>query len=292
MISIVIIVKNDRGIKGTLQALIAHPKTEETEIIVVDSTKNGALDEIRDELKSNQIAWLKYKNTNNKRITIPEQRNTGVSKASGDIIVFIDANCIPQEGWLKNLIQPIREEGEVIVAGATKSQEPETIHDQVVNRNSNTKYVDECPTINLAFKKTLLDDVGFFDETFNYGSDVDFSWRVIDKGYKVRNVPGALITHDWGDLKDELKRSILYGEARARLYRKHKKRWKLLFTKDIVCVIYPVYIIFLPLTIFLPWYPFLIIIPAIRNWNKNPTRTIIDHLIYGLGILKEVTRIK
>lgn len=285
MISIIIIVKNDREIDSTLNSLTHLKSGQVKEILVVDASKNK-LDDIR--RKYPDVNWIQYVNNGKKHITIPEQRNVGVKNAKGNIIVFTDANCVPEQNWLDELVMPILESDESITAGATLSLNGKTIHDQTADRNINKKYIEECPTINLAVKKDVFKKVGEFDESFDYGSDVDFSWRVQDAGYKIRNVPTAVIRHNWGTTSEEMKRSYLYGRARARLYKKHTSKLKNLLTKDIIVVIYSAYIILLPLTFIFPYYPFIILLLLIKNYNKDPFHVVLDHLIYACGVLREV----
>jgi len=57
----------------------------------------------------------------------------------------------------------------------------------------------------MAFKKEIIKRAGFFDEKFNYGSDMDFTWRTTDLGYKIRYNKDATIYHDWGNLQQEIK---------------------------------------------------------------------------------------
>jgi len=59
--------------------------------------------------------------------------------------------------------------------------------------------------------------MGFFDEKFNYGPDMDFTWRIPQEAYKIRRNKNAFIYHDWGNLKQEIKKAFRYGEARVRL---------------------------------------------------------------------------
>ena len=286
MISIVIIVKNDRNIEDTLNHLIMVTKPEESEIIVVDASEKTLLADIKERYKS--IKWIYFENKKNRRYTIPEQRNTGILNLQGDIITFIDANCVPEKDWLVELVKPIRKENEFIVAGQTKSKNTTTINDLTIRKNANKKYLDEFYTINLAFKKEITDKIGMFDDYFDYGSDVDYSWRAIDLGYKIRYNKNAIIYHDWGNLRQEIKRVFRYGEARVRLYKKHLHRWKNLFSHDIIVLIYPLYIIFLPLTFLWPYYPLLIFVPIIKNINRQPLKVVFMHLIYGFGALKEL----
>lgn len=284
LISIVIINKNDRALEATLRACLAMRTSLRYEVVVIDASE-GKLDYVAD--KFPEVEWVAFPPLKHKTISIPEQRNLGVRTAHGEIIVFIDANCLPEPRWLRQLVSPILKQGESIVAGATVSQKKATTHDQVYKENQSKQYLSECPTINLAFSRELYDRIGGFDERFDYGSDVDFSWRVIDAGYKVRYQPSAVISHDWGNRTQELRRSFLYGKARARLYLKHRKIKRLLLS-DYVLVIYPLYLLGLPLTLVWPWYPLLLIVPAIKNGRKKPLATISDHLAYAVGALDEV----
>lgn len=285
MISIIIIVKSDRGIENTLKKLIEIPKPEKTEILVIDASE-GNLDDIKNIFPS--VTWIDYHNKKSKIITIAEQRNLGLKKAQGNIITFIDANCIPVDNWLFELVKPINNEGESIIAGSVKSIGGKTIWDYGEETRNSKKYLDEAPTINMALKKEIIKEVGFFDEKFIYGSDVDFTWRATDLGYKIRYNKNAIIYHDWGNLQQEIKRAFRYGEARTKLYKKYPHRWKNLFGFDIGTLIYPLYIIIFPLTFYWPYYPLLILVPIIKNIKRQPLKVVFINMIFGFGVLKEL----
>ena len=106
MISIITIVYKDRRISNLLKRLIELPKPEDTEIIVVDSSK-GTLDDIKKIFP--KVKWICFNNITNKKFTYSDQRNMGVRKAKGEIIVFIDSDCVPQKNWLTELTKPIKE---------------------------------------------------------------------------------------------------------------------------------------------------------------------------------------
>ena len=71
-------------------------------------------------------------------------------------------------------------------------------YDQGAQRAAQSSYLTECSTINLAFTREAFNAIGGFDETFAYGSDVDYSWRLTDASYRIRSVPDAIVRHDWG----------------------------------------------------------------------------------------------
>jgi GT2 family glycosyltransferase len=149
-------------------------------------------------------------------------------------------------------------------------------------------YLAECPTLNFAFTRTVYDELGGFDESFAYGSDVDFTWRLNDAGYKVRHNPDASIQHDYGASRRKRRRSYLYGKARARLYRKHRGRRRDLLRNDPMVVVYPLFLLGLPLTVVFPLYPLLLLIPAWRNRSDGIVKVLVDHLWFGAGVLAEL----
>src|SRR3989344_7095487 len=112
MISIIIPVKNDRKIEGTLKSIEKIKKPQKTEIIVVDASKKETLLDIRQ--KFPKVRWIYYDNKTGKKITIPEQRNLGIKKCKGDLIAFIDADCIPDKNWLVELYSCIEEDEEYV----------------------------------------------------------------------------------------------------------------------------------------------------------------------------------
>jgi len=146
------------------------------------------------------------------------------------------------------------------------------------------RYIKECSTINLAFRREVFDTVGGFDERFAYGSDIDFSWRVTGVGYRIRGVPDAIAIHDAGTLRRQLRRSYVYGKARVRLYRKHRARLRHVLRNDFAVVAYPVFLLGLPLTLFFPFYPALLLIPAWRN-RADGVVGVLKNLVFGAGVL-------
>jgi len=288
VISIVVISKDEQGLDQTLSDLTAQLDTvsEAGEVVVVDAS-DGRLDDIR-KRHDDRVRWLAFQQPTGLRVTIPHQRNVGVREALGEVIVFTDSGCHPEPDWLGNLVRPLRT-GEDMCSGLTLSVVGGSdIYDRGWRKAMATQYLPECATINLAFNRELYDAVGGFDESFSYGSDIDFSWRVIDAGYRIRSVPEAVVRHDWGTWQRQLRRSYIYGKARFRLYRKHRDRIRTVLQSDPVLVLYPIFLLGLPLTLVFPPYLGLLLIPAWRNRSNGPARVVVNHLAYGLGALVEM----
>ncbi len=289
MISVVIISKDEAGLDATLTEVTAQAQASgPAEVMVVDAS-GSRLDHIRHR-HAGRVRWIPFEPPAGVRVSIPHQRNAGVRAAQGDIIAFTDAGCQPEPGWLDRLVAPLRQD-EHVAAGLTLATPGSSgLYDESAEAARGIRYLAECPTINLAFRRAAFDAIGGFDESFAYGSDVDFSWRLVDRGYRIRNVPEAVIRHDWGGWRRQLRRSYVYGQARARLYRKHPSRLRRVLRTEPMVVAYPAFLLGLPLTLVFPLYPALLLIPAWRNRSNGAVRVLADHLTYGAGILSELLR--
>jgi len=287
VISVVIISKDELSVSGTLTDVAGQlaSSTEDGEIVVVDAS-NGRLDHIR-RSHEETVRWVDFQPPDGVRVSIPHQRNTGIREAKGDIIVFTDAGCRPGPGWLERLVAPLQG-GENVTAGVSAEMSGQILYELPPEQGGENTYLREAPTLNLAFRREVFDAVGGFDESFAYGSDVDFTWRVNDMGYRIRCVPDAIIQHDYGTPQRQRRRSYAYGKARARLYLKHKARRKHVLRDDPIAVVYPLFLLGLPVTLIFPPYLLLLLIPAWRNRSLGMARVIVDHLWFGAGVLAEL----
>ena len=287
MISVVIISKDEPDLDETLADVARQLGSldEPGEIVVIDAS-SGRLDDIKKRHEAT-VRWVDFRPPEEVRVSIPHQRNAGVREARGDIIVFTDAGCRPRPGWLERLIAPLRVD-ESVTAGVSQDLDGKVQYELPPEQRGEATYLRESPTLNFAFRRAAFDAVGGFDETFQYGSDVDFSWRLTDIGYRIRCVPDAIIQHDYGTPRRQRRRSYAYGKARARLYKKHRARRRLMFRNDPIMIVYPLFLLGLPLTLVFPLYPLLLLIPAWRNRSQGVVRVVIDHLWFGAGVLAEL----
>src|SRR5208283_1516908 len=195
-VSVVIVSKDEPGLSDTLDA-VENLSSHVDEVVVVDASE-GRLDWIRDDHP--RVVWIEYQQPVGVRMTIPHQRNLGVARAKGDLIVFIDCGCIPHAHWLSRLLAPIFDEGECVTCGPAISPGRSVYSGPNWWGNATERYVAAAPTINIAFRRTAFDAVDGFDESFAAGEDIDFTWRLTDAGYRLRWVPDAVVEHEWGDI--------------------------------------------------------------------------------------------
>lgn len=293
VVSVVVISKNERGLEPTLQLLAPQCAEMGAELLVVDASR-GALGDVA--IRHPHVRWINFAARDTTKVTIPEQRNFGVRAAAGEIVAFTDCGCEPEPGWLDALTGPIRAGMEQVVVGVNMSLRP-SVYDEQDRLATDETYVEECGSGNLAFNRAAFEAAGGFDESFEYGSDVDMSWRWRDAGIRILRVPSAKVRIDWGSDARQVKRSLLWGSGRARLYLKHPRRLRGLLRRDPIAFAYPVFLLGLPLmaaaSMISAWallYPFLLVVPLWRSRRTRPVHTVFGHLAFGVGFLTQLVQ--
>ncbi len=114
-------------------------------------------------------------------------RNRGAALARGDILVFTDADCVPEPDWLEKMLAPFDDAGIVGVKGAYITAQPEPAarfaqaeFETRYNMMRGKDHVDFVDTYSGAFRRDAFHEVGGFDPSFPKANneDVDLSYRM------------------------------------------------------------------------------------------------------------------
>jgi glycosyltransferase involved in cell wall biosynthesis len=130
-------------------------------------------------------------------------RNRGVAHATGTILAFTDADCVPDRGWLRALVGPFARADVGGVAGGVEAYSVWTAAERYQARRAiraerafSHPVMPFAQTANAAYPRRLFDAVGGFDATIPFGGDLDFSWRLQRAtGLRLVYEPTALVRH-------------------------------------------------------------------------------------------------
>lgn len=134
---------------------------------------------------------------------IARARNAGVRVARSECIAFTDADCIPSPDWLSCLLEGWDNPatgcfvGEIAGTGSPHlvAQYVEDRH-LISQRELLAAMIPVAATGSIAFRSSVFPATGLFDETFRYGEDADFTWRLQKwGGFDIRYNPRAVVRH-------------------------------------------------------------------------------------------------
>jgi len=135
-------------------------------------------------------------------------RNTGMARATGDIIVFTDDDVRPEMGWLDALVAPMTSGradavlGRVDIAPHLLRPWMTDLHKSWIAATCaiDFKAPNRLVGANMAFKRSVLNKVPSFDENLGpgalgFGDDTLFSAQLLGAGFVLAGVNDAVIIH-------------------------------------------------------------------------------------------------
>ncbi len=188
---------------------IENYKDGKAEVVIVDdASADGSVSVLKDfekKYKSLKV-YVKKKNEG-----FSSTVNEGVNHATGDIVVLLNTDVYPQEGFLDPLLNNFKDGGVFAVGCMDKSMENGKVilrgrglgtwrrgflvHKRGEVDAKNTLWVSGGSG---AFRKDIWNKLGGLNELYNpfYWEDIDLSYRAQKSGYKVMFEPQSVVIHE------------------------------------------------------------------------------------------------
>ncbi len=189
----------EKNIGFLLEALNkqTYPK-ELFEIIIIDGQSvDNTIAVINSEKE--RYPKLIIKLVPNPKKNIPAALNIGIRNSSGDIIIRMDAHSIPDSNYIEICVQDLKNDlganvgGRWIIIPGSESKmgqcislatsHPFGVGDAKYRYSTEPGYVDTVPYG--AFYRSLIDEIGFFNEDLLANEDYEFNVRIRKSGKKI-----------------------------------------------------------------------------------------------------------
>ncbi len=183
-------------IAACLKAVFQQNVDVPFEVIVVDSSSDETAAIIRRQFPQVRLINLAQQ-------TFPgPARNLGVQQAQGQIIVFLDADCIPNPDWLARMIAA-HQAGYAIVGGAVLNGAPNSrvawagyiSEFREYLPQGKARLVTHIPTCNISYRAEIFRRYGGFPDEYYPQEDLIFNWMLGKQGEAIFFDPAIQVRH-------------------------------------------------------------------------------------------------
>jgi cellulose synthase/poly-beta-1,6-N-acetylglucosamine synthase-like glycosyltransferase len=230
-LGIVIPVRDGAAVIGDcLSGVMAQARDLGLEVVVVD---DGSTDGTADIAREVGATVLALDSASGPYVA----RNAGWRRLSSDVVVFTDARCRPESGWLAAIVAPFADPEVAIVGGDVVTMSgPTTAMQWAAEQQSmriavhleDAYYLPAATTANMAVRRSVLERVDGF-AAIRSGGDIDICWRVQEQGLgKVVAADGAtmkMVPRE--SIRDVLRQWRRFGYGHLEMHLRHPQRGEL-----------------------------------------------------------------
>lgn len=135
-------------------------------------------------------------------------RNHGAREARGEIILFTDDDCVPMPDWLEAMLSPF-DDPQVVGAKGIYRTTQKRLAARFVQIEYEDRYrlmagqptIDFIDTYSAAFRRDRFLEMDGYDTSFPVAcaEDIELSYRMSARGWKMKFVPSAIVYHTHPD---------------------------------------------------------------------------------------------
>jgi cellulose synthase/poly-beta-1,6-N-acetylglucosamine synthase-like glycosyltransferase len=219
-VSIVVPTYNAEKTIGALLDSLLALDYEDFEVIVVN---DGSTDGTKAIVETYPVTLINQPNRG-----ASAARDVGLRRASKEIVAYVDSDVTVTRDWLVNLVKPFEDPQIAATTGQTIFLRNEKCTSwvrslDIERRNAGRQeYTRLANGPNSAFRRDVLLKVGGFNPQWYHAEDTEVSYRIWQRGYRIRYVPEAVVHHvpeeDW---RDFLRKRYRDAKAFTRMLVKH-----------------------------------------------------------------------
>jgi GT2 family glycosyltransferase len=193
--SLIIITLNRAALlQRTLQGL-ARQTRQIDEVIVVDNGPTADTEQV--------VSAFTARYVPEPRRGYGYARNRGLAEARGDVIYFLDDDCVPEPDWADVLWNVLDSGAADLASGSRAPGQPGlaarleylSTDGPVLSPALTAGPARHLSTSNLILRRDVVAKTGCFDATLTMCEDRDFTTRARKLGFRLRYEPKARVTH-------------------------------------------------------------------------------------------------
>lgn len=234
-VSVIMPVRNEAGlIEKSLGAVLAQDyPAERLEVIVVDGASNDGTSDVGRRLAS-EVEMVPVRVLSNQQQIVPVSLNKALDVARGEVVVRVDGHCVISRDYVSRCVQ-ILAATEAACVGGVMTTTGETPVAKAIACAQSSRFgvggvafrtgrseagpVDTVPFG--AYRRSVFDDVGKFDEELVRNQDDEFNYRVNRAGGVVWLDPAIRSTYySRSSLRSLWKQYFEYGFYKVRVIQK------------------------------------------------------------------------
>jgi len=226
-VSIIVITYNAKDDLKECLASLENQNYNEKEILVInDASTDDTLNFLKHYKTQTSMEMTVISNERN--LGVAGARNVGIQHAGGDIIAFMDSDCVADPNWVLELVKEFKHKDIAAVGGSIFDGHISNIwelvrkgHDYVARSEGYVPFIKGC---NMSFDTNVLKKYMFNDE-IKYGyEDLLLCDYLIDDGYRILYRPEAVVHHKHrSTLRRLMKQMYLRGYSSIWYLKKRKK---------------------------------------------------------------------
>lgn len=234
-VSVVIPCRNEENHIGKcIQSIIDQSYgIDNIEVLVCDGCSD---DSTQDIIKEYNIKYPQIKLVINEKRVAPTAMNLGIKAAVGEIIVIFGAHAYMDRDYIKICVEKLKSsdiacvggriinisEGSTAEAISFSMGSPFGVGNALFRFSEKEQLVDTVAFG--AYRKSIFDEIGYFDEELVRNQDDELNFRIAKSGNKILLAPD-IISHYYtrGSFSKLWTQYFQYGFWKVRVIQKHKK---------------------------------------------------------------------
>ena len=233
--SIIVPVFNRPDEVDELLESLCHQEVKDFEVIIVEDGSKKPCKDVCDKYAGILDLHYYYKENSGPG----QSRNYGAERANGEWIIVLDSDVVLPKDYLRNVESGMRNED---AFGGPDSAHPDFTPIQKAISYSMTSFfttggirggkgkkLDKFfpRSYNMGIRREVYQELGGFSK-MRFGEDIDFSYRIVEAGYKTALIPEAWVWHKRRtDFRKFFRQVYNSGIARINLEKRHPGTLKL-----------------------------------------------------------------